>query len=387
MVTYLKNASIKKGSICLLRVDLNIESLKDLFRVDSIIPTIKFLRKKGAIVVILSHRGRPHLEGRGILNFKYNVSDEEKKKYTLKPFANILSKKIGEKVKFIDKPDIQGIKEGIQNSDDKIFLLENMRFWREEEMDNIEFGRQLASLGNFYVNDALAVNHRADASISAITRFLPSYGGLLLEKELENFDAVMHNPRRPLVILLGGVKVLDKVGVVKFFWKKADSFLFGGSAANTCLAARGISVGNSIVDQKAFDDIRPYLASLKIHLPIDTVNSENGIFDIGQKTISEYRDIISSAKTVIWSGPMGFFEKKKFSSGTREMWKAIIKLANRNKKVMVMVGGGETVASLKLLSTRYKLPKNIFLSTGGGAMFAYLSGEKLPGIEVLKSQK
>jgi len=384
MVTYLKNVSIKKGSVCLLRVDLNIESLKDLFRVDSIVPTIKFLRKKGAIVVILSHRGRPHPEGRGILNFRYSVSDEEKKKYTLKPFANILSKKVGEKVKFIDKSDIQEIKEEVHHSDDKIFLLENMRFWREEEMDNGEFGRQLASLGNFYVNDAFAVNHRADTSVSAITRFLPSYGGLLLEKELENLDAVMHNPKHPLTILLGGVKVLDKVGVVKFFWKKADAFIFGGGAANTCLAARGVSVGNSVTDEKAFDDIRPYLASIKIHLPIDNLSLENRILDIGQNAISEYASIIANAKTIIWSGPMGLFEKKKFSSGTREMWKSILKLAHKNKKATIIIGGGETIASLKLLGTNYKLPKNVFLSTGGGAMLMYLSGEKLPGIEALK---
>lgn len=382
MITYLKNVSIQRGLVCLLRVDLNIESLKDVFRVDSIVPTIKFLRKKGVTVVILSHRGRPHPEGRGILNFKYSVSDEEKKKYTLKPFANILSKKVGEKVKFIDKSDIHEIKEGIQGSHDKIFLLENMRFWREEEMDNAEFARHLASLGDFYVNDAFAVNHRADTSVSAITRFLPSYGGLLLEKELEHLDVVMHNPKHPFTILLGGAKVVDKVGVVKFFWKKADSFLFGGGAANTCLAARGVSVGDSLIDEKAFDDIRPYLASLKIHLPVDNVSMENRIFDIGPQAIAEYTNIITNAKTILWSGPMGLFEKKKFSSGTREMWKVILK----NKKATVIVGGGETIASLKLLTNKYKLPKNIFLSTGGGAMLTYLSGEKLPGIEALKKQ-
>jgi len=384
MVTYIRNVSIKSESICLLRVDLNIESIKNLFRVDSIIPTIKFLRKKGVRVVILGHRGRPHPEGQGILNFRYKVSDEEKKKYTLKPFSKILSEKVGEKIKFIDISDIQEIKEKIQNSGDKIYLLENMRFWREEEMDNAEFGRHLASLGDFYVNDAFAVSHRADASVSAITRFLPSYGGLLLEKELENLNAVMHNPKRPLAILLGGAKVLDKVGVVKFFWKKADSFLFGGGVANTCLAARGVSVGVSLIDEKAFDDIKPYLASLKIYLPIDTVGLENRIFDIGPRAIAEYTNIIANAKTILWSGPMGFFEKKKFSSGTREMWKAIIKLANKNKKTSIIIGGGETIASFQLLGVHCKLPKNIFLSTGGGAMLAYLSGEKLPGIEALK---
>ncbi len=384
MVTYIRNTLIKKGTTCLLRIDLNVESLKDLFRVESVVPTIKFLRKKHVKIVILSHRGRPHPEGQGILNFKYKVSDEEKKRYTLRPFSNIVSKKIGEKVKFIDRSDIQEISEEIRNSKDEVFILENMRFWREEEMDSMEFGRQLASLGDFYVNDAFAVSHRANASVSAITRFLPSYGGLLLEKELENLDTVIHSPKHPFVILIGGMKVSDKVGVVKFFWKNADSFLFGGGAANTCLAARGASIGTSLVDEKAFEEIRPYLASLKIHLPVDTVNSEGRILDIGQKTISEYTNIIADAKTIIWSGPMGFFEKKKFSSGTTEMWKTIIKLANKNKKIVIIIGGGETIASLKLLITNYKLPKNIFLSTGGGAMLAYLSGEKLPGIEALK---
>ena len=340
---------------------------------------MEFLRKKKKRIVILSHRGRPQ-SLQGILNFEYRVSDEDKKKYTLKPFANVLSNRMREKVQFLDAVNIEDIKDEIQKSGANIFLLENLRFWKEEEIDSVEFGKRLASIGDFYVNDAFAVSHRANASVFAITRFLPSYGGLLLKKELENLDMVMHNSKHPLAILIGGAKVIDKVGMVKFFWKKADAFLFGGGSANTCLAARGIPVGSSLVDEKAFDDIRPYLASIKIHLPVDMEVLEGKILDIGAKTVSEYAKVIARAKTIIWNGPMGLFEKKKFSHGTEGIWKAILK----NKKAMVIVGGGETIASLKLLGAKRKVPKNIFLSTGGGAMLAYLSGEKLPGIEVLK---
>lgn len=381
MIPYLTTAPIKNGSTCLLRIDLNIESSKDLFRLESIIPTIEFLRKKKKRIVILSHRGRPQ-SLQGVLNFEYRVSEEDKRKYTLKPFTSILSKRIRERVQFLDVTNIGDIKYEIQKSESNIFLVENLRFWKEEEIDSVEFGKRLASIGDFYVNDAFAVSHRANASVSAITWFLPSYGGLLLKKEIENLDMVMRNPKHPLVILVGGAKVIDKVGVVKFFWKKADAFLFGGGSANTCLAARGIPVGNSLVDEKAFDDVRPYLASIKIHLPIDTETLDGKILDIGAETVSEYAKVIARAKTIIWNGPMGLFEKKKFSHGTEGIWKAILK----NKKSTVIVGGGETIASLKLLGTTYKVPKNIFLSTGGGAMLVYLSGEKLPGITALEGE-
>ncbi|MDP3053006.1 MAG: phosphoglycerate kinase [bacterium] len=373
-----------KNKTCLLRVDLNIESPgKDAFRLQAILPTIKFLIKNGVKVVILSHRGRP---------LKATNEKRQATSYSLKSFAKILSRLIKKPVHFID------FKKGFNVSEisdtitrDSILLLENLRFLPEEEKNDKDFAKALASLGDIFINDAFAVSHRKNASVEAITHFLPSYAGLLLEKEIENLDAVMKKFKKPLVIILGGAKVSDKIGLINNFLKKADYFLIGGAMANTFFALQGLPVGDSFYEKIRIDGKITREITRKIILPIDAVLYKRKILDIGRETAKKYNEIIQKAETIIWNGPMGMFEDKKFAKGTEEIAAAVFK----NKKAKIVIGGGETIASLKISpyegslegrkNQKSKIKSNVFFSTGGGAMLEYLAGEKLPGIEALKN--
>lgn len=362
-----------RNKTCLLRVDLNIEfEEKDAFRLQAILPTIEFLTKKGAKVVILSHRGRP-LKTKNYNNF------------SLKPFAKIISRLLGKPVYFIDfnigKSDSPRLKDKIKNSPPgAIFLLENLRFLPEEEKNDKKFAKKLASLGDIYINDAFAVSHRKNASVTAIARFLPSYAGLVLEKEIKNFDSVMKNFKKPLVIIFGGAKVSDKIGLINNFLEKVDYFLIGGAMANTFFAMQGLPVGDSLIDKNSKFKIKNYLNSKKIILPIDTVIKEKKILDIGPETIKYFQKIIQGARTIIWNGPLGWIEKERFACGTKIIGQAILK----NKRAKIVIGGGETIASLPFKPKSQNPKPGVFLSTGGGAMMEYLAGKKLPGIEALK---
>jgi len=219
----------------------------------------------------------------------------------------------------------------------------------------------------------------------AITSYLPSYFGLLMEKEIKNFNKVAKDYRHPFTIIIGGAKISDKIGVVEKFWRKADYFLFGGGPANTFLAAKGIFVGESLVDKLQLSNLKSrkyFLDSPKIFLPIDVKIKDKKILDIGDQTVKTYSVIIKKSKTIIWNGPMGFFEKKGFEKGTLGIWKAILE----NKQAQIVVGGGETIASKAKIKSKninsFKINSNpyLFLSTGGGAMLEYLSGKKLPGL-------
>jgi 3-phosphoglycerate kinase len=377
MIKFLSRTNLKnyRGKICLLRIDLNVEpgEEKNAFRVEASLPTIKFLLKHKIKIVLLSHRGRPKIK-----NQELGIKNHE---LSLKPFASIISKKLKQPVVFFSNFNFQKIKKEIGNSRKRIFLLENLRFLPGEEKNDKKLAKQLASLGDFYVNDAFAVSHRENASVVAVTKFLPSYGGLLLEKEVENLSRTMDNFKRPLVVIVGGAKVSDKIGVIKYFWDKADHFLLGGGPANTFFAAAGVDIGDSIFDKESFPFVRKVINSPKIILPIDVRREGGKILDIGFVTMRKYAEIIKNAKTIIWNGPMGLFEKKKFEDGTRSIWQALLK----NRRAMIVVGGGETTASLRLLKPKtYHLKPNLFVSTGGGAMLEYLSGKKLPGIEALR---
>lgn len=401
----MKNLSLLKNKnlsdeICLLRIDLNIEDndLKNWnknhkyipFRIKAVLPTIKFLIDKGTKVVILSHRGRPSK------NSKSNPpAGGKNSKLTLKPFVKIISRLIKKPIRFIDFNNNPSLKNEIQKTPlGSIFLLENLRIFKGEEKNDINFAKKLASLGTFYVNDAFAVSHRENASVVAITKYLPSYAGFQFEKEIKNLKTAVKNPKKPLVIIAGGAKISDKLCLIKNFLKKparqslngggADYFLIGGGIANTFMAALKIPVGDSLYEKNMVLEAKKILrtASDKIFLPIDFIVSKNKILDIGPNTINFYNRIISSAKTIIWNGPMGKFEEKKFKNGTEKIAKAIRQLAEKNKKAKIIIGGGETIASLK--SENFRSKPNIFLSTGGGAMFEYLGGKKLPGINALK---
>ena len=355
-----------------MRVDLNIaeKEAENSPRVLGILATIKFLIKNGAKVVILSHRSRPK-------NFD--------KKLSLKPFAGILSKLLNRKIKFISNFDFQKIKKEIEKSKlDSVFLLENLRFLAGEEKNDIKLAKQLASLGNIYVNDAFAVSHRANSSVVAITKFLPSYAGLLLEKEIKNLSVAMKNPKKPLIVILGGAKISDKIGLIKNFSasrrtasrRKADYFLIGGGIAHNFLLAQGLPIGDSIFEEKTVNFAKKILKNNLVILPVDYAVKNNKILDIGPNTIKLYSDIIKKAETIIWNGPMGYFEDKRFAKGSEAIAKAII----NNKKAFSVIGGGETAAIFQTANPK----SNIFLSTGGGAMLEYLAGKKLPGIEALK---
>jgi len=385
---YLSSLSKKSlaNQTCLLRVDFNIENT-DLhgyehgltripLRVERVLPTIKFLIDRGARVVILSHRGRPKTQ--------ISADSQRKSAFTLKPFAKILSKLLKRPVQFIDlnlrKSDFLKLRNKIENfPPGSIFLLENLRFLPEEEKNDKKFAQRLALLGDFYVNDAFSVSHRAHASVVAITQFLPSYVGLALENELKKLNQVMKSPKKPLIIIIGGAKISDKIGVIKNFLKKANCILTGGGVANTFFAAQKLPVGQSLYEETMIPLARQLLKSKKIILPIDSVVSKGAILDIGPKTIKKYTNMIKSAATIVWNGPMGYIENKKFRKGTGEIAKAIIK-----SRAFAVIGGGETTSIMSKVKGQ---KSKVFISTGGGAMLEYLAGKKLPGIEALKYRR
>jgi phosphoglycerate kinase len=377
------------GKTCLLRVDLNIaeKEAKNSPRVKGILPTIEFLIKNGAKVVILSHRGRP----KGF-----------DKKQSLKPFAKILSSLLKKQVYFIDFNKSWAQILASINRSNGIFLLENLRFFSGEEKNDAKFAKQLASLGGIYpvrnrgrlrsrpisngiyVNDAFAVSHRVNASVAAITKFLPSYAGLLLEKEIKNLHFAM-NPEKPLVVILGGAKISTKICLIKNFESRADYFLIGGGIAHNFLLAQGLPIGDSISEEKTVNFAKKMLKNNRVILPVDYVIKNRKILDIGPNTVKLYSDIINKAETIIWNGPMGHFEDKKFAKGSEEIAKAIL-----NSKAFSVIGGGETATLMSRVNPPHPPTggggqrSKVFISTGGGAMLEYLAGKKLPGIEALK---
>lgn len=362
------------GKICLVRVDFNLkgnEINKNNLRIQAVLPTIKFLLKNNANVLLLSHRGRPE---------KYQVSGiKYRKKLSLKPVAVILEKLLNQKIKFISATICSSKqKEHFLNSKDRIFLLENLRFSSGEEKNEKKFAKQLASLGDIYINDAFAVSHRANASVEAITKFLPSYAGLLLEKEIKNLDKVMDNPGRPLVLILGGAKISDKIGLIENFKNKVDYILVGGGIANNFLKAQNLPIGDSIYEKKKIKYAKGLLKNKKIILPADYLVENRKILDVGSETTKIYSQIIKKSKTIIWNGPLGYIEDKKFRKSSETIADTIM-----ISQAFAVIGGGETAA----LFMAKRLPGNIFISTGGGAMLEYLAGKNLPGIKALNNKK
>ena len=372
-----------KGKVCLLRLDLNVidEDPQEMHRLLASLPTMRHLLACGAKIVVVSHRGRPEKPDRAL---------------SLKLFAPVLSKKLKTDVVFLPHAlptakqwgmDFDHLRWNIATSPKRIFMLENIRFFPGEERNDAALARSLASLADFYVNDAFAVCHRKNASVSAVAKFLPSYAGLLLEREIASLGKAMKKPKRPFVVIAGGAKVREKLDLMKIFWKSADSFLLGGAVANTCFAAEGEDVGNSVYDKTVLSEARKYAKAGKVYLPLDDLQYKRKILDIGPQTAEEYARIIGHAKTILWSGPVGFYHEKRFASGTEKIWRAVISRA-KDKNVFAVVGGGETVASLELAGetpdSLGKKRKNIFISTGGGAMVEFLAGKKLSGIEALE---
>lgn len=331
--------------ICLLRLDFNTE---DNWRMEAVLPTIKFLIKKCHSVVILSHRGRPAK----VASSKLKVG-----KFSLKPQAEQLSRLLGRNVIFIKDFNFDEIKKKVFSAKKgSLFLLENLRFLEGEEKNSIALAKQLASFGDIYVNDAFAVSHRANASVSAITEFIKSYAGFNFESEIKNLSSAIKKPKKPLIVILGGIKIKDKITVIKGLYKKADKFLIGGAVNRNILSLKNGKVIVPVDFKKANDD---------------------SIRDIGDNTVAVFCNQIKKAGTIIWNGPLGNIDIKKFEGGTRIVMNCIAK----NKKAFKLIGGGETIMYLKKLGLDKKMN---FISTGGGAMLDFIAGKKLPGIKALE---
>lgn len=368
------------GKKTLVRVDLNVpiinSKIADDTRIRAILPTLKYLVKNKAKVILISHLGDP--------------KGKKDIRYSLKPVAKYL------KIKFLD--DCLGENNEViiaKMKPGEIVLLENLRFYAGEEENSDDFAKKLANLADIYINEAFSVSHRNHASLVAITKFLPSYAGFLMEGEVEALDKIFKNPNHPLIAIIGGAKISTKIKVIKNLLKKVDYLLVGGALANNFFKAQGNEVGKSLIEEKMLEEAKNLLKEEKLILPVDVktdkgrnktvkeVDKDENILDIGEKTIELFSKLIKKAKMIIWNGPLGLFEKNDFKKGTEKIAKNI--LANHQAKVII--GGGETIASLKIKNQsanwRTKIKNNVFISTGGGAMLKFLEGGTLPGIKPL----
>jgi len=357
-----------------LRVDFNVPmkdgEITDNNRIKAVMPTIRYLVESRAKIVIGTHLGRP---------------DGKKSTDTsISPVAKELQRMLNLRV--VMAPDISGVetKKLIESlRPGGILVLENLRWDKREEENDAEFARELASYADVYVNDAFAVSHRANASVEAITKYLPSYAGLLIQSEVEHLSALMKKPESPFVLVVGGVKVKDKAGMIEFLAPKVDKILIGGGVANTFLKATGVDISQSVYDEEMVDDCAKMLKKFKdkIVLPIDYVNEAGPvesfqIMDIGEKTRQLFINTIKTAKTVLWNGNLGYTEDKKFQEGTRVVARTMSQINGKT-----VIAGGDTAGFV----IEAGLNKGIsFISTGGGAALEFLAGKKLPGIEALK---
>lgn len=351
-----------KGKRVILRADFNVlfgdGRMEDLYRIKKTMPTIEYLRDKGAKVIIISH-----------LSAGKNGS--------LSSVADYINKKYFFPIKFIKEKNIDNIKkELIGLKDGEVVLLENIRNYQGEGENDSYFARELAGLGDIYVNDAFSVSHRKHASIVGLPKLLPSFVGFLFEEEVAGLQAVF-SPKHPFLFILGGIKMETKLGVLDKFLNIADSIFIGGALANGFLKARGFDIGESIVDEKT--PVEKYLNNQKIIFPEDVRRKDGKIYDIGEKTTIKILPMIQSAKFILWNGPMGNIEEGDFDKGTKIIAQAI---ANSNAKTII--GGGDTVAVINKMGI---LEKFSFVSTAGGAMLEFLANGTLPGIEAIRKAK
>lgn len=401
----IQNLKNPEGRRIIVRVDLNVpiknRKVEDDTKIIKSLPTIKYLSEKGAIVILISHLGRPKIvkskkpvKSKFKNECKFNFNKDLK--YSLKPVAATLENLLGKKAKLIT--DCIGVKVEKQLTKAEagdIFLLENIRFYDEEKKGNKTFAKKLAGLGEIYVNDAFAVSHRDHASVLQIRNYLPSYKGFLLGEELANLEKARKAAKKPYVILLGGAKLSTKIRLIKKLNKSASKILIGGAMANVFLAACGYEIGKSLVEKKMIAEAKKLMKNKKIILPRDVIvsNKASGsakaewrnvnevkkneiILDIGPKTIKEYAKLIKKAKTILWNGPMGMFEYKQFSSGSLILARTIASVSSG--RAYGVCGGGETIDILN----RTKMEEFVdWVSTGGGAMLSFLSGEKMPAIK------
>ena len=391
MISIREETKLKDKKI-LLRLDLNVPlengKITDTTRIDKIIPTLQFLIKQNSKVIILSHVGRP----------KGKVVNE----LTLKPICEDLGNKLNQKVKFITK-NINEInnKDLFKNSSEKIVMLENIRFYFEEEKNDPKFAKHLSSLADIYVNDAFSCSHRAHASIHEISNFLPSYSGLQLDLEISALTKITSEIKRPITCIIGGSKISTKINIIKNLIPKFDNIIIVGGMANNVIKYKGHNIGRSLQEENS-DLIIKEIFSLskkegcRIIYPEDVVVAKdlNGnpkikqlneilsdeiILDIGPKTIKVINNLIDESNTILWNGPAGYFENPSFANGSIKIAEKIIK-NNMADKIYSVVGGGDTVSLLNSLNA---INNFNFVSTAGGAFLEYLEGKELPGIKAL----
>ncbi len=384
-----------KGKKVLLRVDFNVpldenRRVTDDTRIRAALPTIKYLLKKGARLILISHLGRP----------KGKPSDE----FSLRPVADALEKVLNKKIVFspvVLGPVAQTAIDCLKDGD--CLLMENIRFFPEEEKNDAQFCKELASLADLYVNDAFGTAHRAHASTTGVARFFENSAcGYLMKKELDFLGDLLRKPESPFCAIIGGAKVKDKIQVISSLLDRADHVLIGGGMAYSFLRAKGFQIGNSLLDEEHLDLVDDLFKKAEstgkaIHLPVDHLVSESfnndgpikivegdipeGFMgmDIGPKTIEEYLSIIETAKTTFWNGPMGVFEMDNFQKGTFEIAKGMA-----SNQAITVVGGGDSVAAVNRIN---KAKDMSHVSTGGGASLEFLEGKTLPGIDALTEKK
>ena len=384
-----KNLQSKK---ILLRLDLNVPLVKnkisDTTRIDKIIPTLNFLIKRKSKIIILSHIGRP--KGKIV------------KELSLSPISKYLKKKLNIDVKLIEKniTEIEG-KKFFDNYNERILILENIRFYPEEEKNDINFAKHLSCLGDIFINDAFSCSHRAHASMHKISKFIPSYSGLQLDLEVNALNKITSEITRPISCIIGGSKISSKINIIKNLITKFDNIIIVGAMANNLIKFTGNNVGKSIIEKNC-NTIVDEIISLskkvkcKIIYPTDVIVAKNldgtpkekllkdispdeMILDIGSQTIENIKNIIDNSKTILWNGPAGYFENPNFANGSIEIAKKINE-NNMSNKIFSVAGGGDTISLLNSINA----VKNFnFVSTAGGAFLEYLEGKELPGIKAL----
>ncbi|MFN8015011.1 MAG: phosphoglycerate kinase [Acidimicrobiia bacterium] len=380
----LSNATAEKGTRVLVRIDCNVPlnsdgTIADTFRLEAVTETIKYLSGKGAKIIVAGAIGRPK-----------GKRDES---LTTKCVAEYFQDNVLEKCSYVNEAFGEQVNDAIdQCNPGEGIVLENLRFYEGEEQNDEAFAKELAGLADIYVNDAFGQCHRKQASIVAITKFLPSYMGLCLEKEVSALESVLNNGQDPVVAIIGGAKVSDKIGVIDALINRCDYILIGGAMAFTFLKAGRMAIGNSLCEDDYIDKVGPWMKTGKIFLPNDFVVAENidsteaeisktipsgyAGFDIGSDSIEKFIQIINSAKTILWNGPMGVFEKPQFAQGTNQIANAVA-----DSNAYSVVGGGDSVAAIRQMGLENKIDH---VSTGGGATLEYIEQGTLVGVEALK---
>lgn len=387
-----KDIEVKEKKV-IIRVDFNVPlddnlNITDDRRIQAALPTIQYVLEQGAAkIILMSHLGRP--KGEVVENLR------------LIPVAKRLEKLLGKKVLYVEDCIGEAVKQAIDESSERVILLENLRFHKEETKNDSVFSKQLAALADIYVNDAFGTAHRAHASTAGITQYLPSAAGFLLEKEINYLGQAVQDPAKPFVVILGGAKVSDKIMLIESLLSKADTIIISGGMVFTFLKAQGKNIGKSLLEADKIETARMIMekakeAGVKLAFSSDFVIVQDfdnlkesrivtdipddweGV-DIGPETVKQFKEILSSAKTIVWNGPVGVFEIDEFSQGTKALAEYIAEL----KDTVSIVGGGDTAAAVAKFHVEEGMTH---ISTGGGASLELLEGKELPGITALSDK-